>query len=88
MINTDEDIAFVENIKSDLYGIKILKGKYKGVVFCYGEVKVKEDPANDQCKLTFNYQVQKCPKEFEEDEEFANYLGKVLTQLIHENKQI
>ena len=88
MINLDKDITFVENIKSDLYGIKILKGKYEGVVFCYGEVKIKEDPANDQCKLTFNYQVQKCPKGFEEDNEFENYLGDVLTKLIQENKQI
>lgn len=87
MINTDEDITFVENIKSDLYGIKILKGKYEGVVFCYGEVKIKEDPANDQCKLSFNYQIQKCPKGFKEDNEFENYLGDVLTKLIQENKQ-
>lgn len=88
MINIDEDIAFVENIKSDLYGIKILKGKYKDVVFCYGEVKIKEDPANDQCKLSFNYQIQKSPKGFKEDKEFDNYLGDVLTKLIQENKQI
>jgi hypothetical protein len=86
MINTDEDITFVENIKSDLYGIKILKGKYEGVVFCYGEVKIKEDSANDQCKLTFNYQIQKSPKGFKEDQKFENYLGDLLTKLISENK--
>ena len=83
-INLDTDITFVENINSDLYGIKILKGKYEGIVFCYGEVRVKEDPANDQCKLSFNYQVQKRPEGFKEDEEFDSYLGDILTQIISE----
>ena len=85
-INIDKDVTFVENSNSLLYGVKILKGKYKDVVYCYGEVKLKENPEKGECTLSFSYQIQKAPKELEENSEFVNYIGDVLKELIAENK--
>jgi len=84
----------VEHPGSEFYGIKIQKGKYADVIVTYGAVSVKEDPANDTAKLSFNWNLTD-PGEFEPDdllknEEFQQYLGDLLQYIITdslENKE-
>lgn len=78
--------TMVEHPGSEFYGIKIQKGKYADVIVTYGAVSVKEDPANDTAKLSFNWNLTD-PGDFEPDEllnneEFQHYLGDLLQYII------
>ena len=75
---------FVENAGSRFYGIRVLRGRYKGVIFVVGEVSLRgEDP---NFTLKFKYQVNdpgKYTKEkLESSRHFGNFVGDLLTEII------
>ena len=67
--------------------IKLLDGPYKDTVFKYGKVKFEERHTN--VYLLFAYYVLESPnmkpKKMEQDEDFKNYLGDLLMQLMASN---
>jgi len=67
--------------------IKLLTGPYKETVFKYGKVKFKEE--NDQVYLLFAYDVLESivakPKKLEKDDDFKNYIGDLLVELMSGN---
>ena len=67
--------------------IKFLEGPYTGTTFKYGKVKFKEE--NDQVYLLFAYDVLESPvmkpKKLESNEEFKNYIGPLLVELMSGN---
>lgn len=67
--------------------LKFITGPYKDTVFKYGKVKFKED--NDQVYLLFAYDVLESvvskPKKLEKDNDFKNYIGDLLVQLMSGN---
>ena len=67
--------------------IKFLEGPYTGTIFKYGKVKFKEE--NDQVYLLFAYDVLespvKKPAKLEKDNDFKNYLGDLLVELMSSN---
>ena len=89
----DSDFTMLENASSEFYAIKLLKGKWKDVVFTYGAVSIKEDKENDTATLSFNWQLNDPadiePEDLKKDEEFNNYLGALLQYIISDslNKQ-
>jgi hypothetical protein len=64
-----------------------LEGPYTGTIFKYGKVKFKEE--NDQVYLLFAYDVLESPVEkpakLEKDDDFKNYLGDLLVELMSSN---
>ena len=44
---TEKDYQLVESNDVEFYGVKLLTGKWKDVVYIYGEVKIKESPELD-----------------------------------------
>lgn len=64
--------------------IKFLQGTYKDTTFKYGKVKFKEE--NDQVYLLFAYDVLESvvskPSKLEKDEDFKNYIGDLLVELM------
>ena len=85
----EDYIQFVENDQSDLYGLKVKKGKYKDVIYTYGKVNISEDPENDQAKLTFDFKLESWPPKFkkkklEKSTDFKNFMGDVLSQLLED----
>ena len=40
---TSDTFGYVESAASDLYSIKLKKGRWKGVIFTFGKVDLKED---------------------------------------------
>tara|TARA_R110000772_G_scaffold217433_1_gene327870 strand:+ start:227 stop:487 length:261 start_codon:yes stop_codon:yes gene_type:complete len=80
----DDDVTLVESSGTDLYGVKVLKGDYKGVIYCYGKVNVKENTEKDECQLTFDYQIRESPEGFKDNGKFRNYIGDVLVKIIQE----
>lgn len=64
--------------------IKLLTGPFEDTVFSYGKVKFEEK--DDQGYLHFAYDVIKCkkfkPKKLEKNEDFKNYIGDLLVEII------
>lgn len=67
--------------------IKLLQGPYKDTVYKYGKVKIEEK--DEQFHLIFAYDVLestvKKPKKLEVDEDFKNYIGDFLVEIMSSN---
>ena len=67
--------------------IKLLDGPYKDTIFKYGKVKFEERQGN--VYLLFAYYVLESPvmkpKKMEKDDDFKNYIGDLLVQLMSGN---
>ena len=67
--------------------IKFLQGPYKDTIYKYGKVKFEEK--NDQVYLLFAYDVLEStvdkPKVLEKDENFKNYIGDLLVEIMSGN---
>ena len=88
---TSADYQLVESNDVELYGVKLLTGKWKDVVYIYGQVKIKESPELDIATLAFTYDIQESGQ-FEEDEligdiDFRNYIGGILQNIMEESLQ-
>lgn len=81
--NVDYVFVFPEDNNTDTH-IKLLEGPYKDTVFKYGKVKFKEEP--DGLHLLFAYDVIESnidtPRKLEKNEEFKNYLGDLLVEIM------
>ena len=83
---TEVDYSFVESNNVEFYGIKLLTGKWKDVLYIYGKVKITEQPELDLATLGFTYNIQDSG-EFEADDlindpEFKDYIGAVLEHIM------
>ena len=69
--------------------IKFLEGTYKDTIFKYGKVKFKEE--NEQVYLLFAYDVLqspvKTPAKLEKDDDFKNYIGDLLVEIMSSNME-
>lgn len=88
-MNLNDIITFVEKPSSELYSLKVLQGPYSGVIYTYGKVNVKENEDLSSAKLKFKFMIEVAPapytiKELEEDTDFKNFMGDVLTELLEE----
>jgi hypothetical protein len=67
--------------------VRLLSSKYKDTLFKYGKVKFEEK--DDQMYLLFNYDVLEStfdsPKVMEKDQEFKDYLGNLLVEIMSSN---
>lgn len=67
--------------------IKFLDGPYKDTIFKYGKVKFEEN--DDLMYLHFAYDVLEStvskPKKLEKNEEFKNYIGDLLVEIMSGN---
>ena len=66
--------------------LKILEGKYEGMIFSYGEVKFVEHGDEDAVTLKFDYEIHKNPGNLDtfDKEEVEYILGGFLQDLIQE----
>jgi len=86
---TSNDYQLVESPNIEFYGVKLLTGKWKNVVYIYGKVSIKESPELDLATLAFTYDIQESGQ-FEESEligdiDFRNYIGGVLQNIMEES---
>jgi hypothetical protein len=69
--------------------IKFLEGTYKDTIFKYGKVKFKEE--SEQVYLLFAYDVLqspvKTPAKLEKDDDFKNYIGDLLVEIMSSNME-
>lgn len=86
----DIDYKYIFPAKDDKsVHIKLLNGPFDGTIFKYGKVKVEEK--DDQAYLHFAYDVIESkvskPKKLEKNEDFKNYIGELLVEIIRGNME-
>ena len=86
---TSETFTYCESEKSDLYAIRLNKGRYKGVIFTFGKVHLNEDKKNDQLGVNFQFKIEESGKRYTEDElvasaKFKEYLSYILRFILEE----
>jgi starvation-inducible outer membrane lipoprotein len=78
------DYQFIEIQDTDVNAIKLLRGPYKDVVYCYGKAAVKEQ--GEIAKLEFDYIVIDpgiyLLEDLTRDEEFHTMIGDILVEMI------
>ena len=78
------DYQFLEIEDSDLNAFKLLTGKYKDVIYCYGAANVREQ--GEAATLQFDYVIISSGtytvEQLTQDQEFHTMIGDLLVQLI------
>jgi len=71
----------IEGLDTDAIGI--LEGEYKGLHFHYGTVSFNEQE-NGQMEMKFNYEILQKREGFQDDEDFKNFAGNLLVEILEE----
>lgn len=67
--------------------VRIKRGMFKGVVYCYGKVKIQEDPERNTAKMHFEYIPIKNEELIQKNTtKFIKLAGDILTHLIQTEK--
>jgi len=82
--------VYVEKEDADFTSIKVLQKPYNGIIYTYGKIKVSEpENENGNATLTFDWKVEELPpifgkskEEVENDEDFANFIGDILVEIL------
>lgn len=80
------DFRFSNVYDTDTTAIELLTEAYKGVIFRFTNVGIRENPAEDEAVLRFQYEILS-PGKFKEellrkDKYFESHLGLILNTLI------
>jgi len=67
------------DIGDDTTGVKITKGKYKGMVWEYGKVSFKE---GEELNLSFDYAVHENPNKIKQSDKLHGVMGDILVEII------
>ena len=74
--------------RSSQTAVITLKTKYDGVTYSYGSLKFIENDINEQCTLSFEYDIIQPGSyekhELENDVEFITHIGAILEHIIRE----
>ena len=81
--------TFVEKLEAKgthTIALKLLEGKYEGLIFSYGKVEFVEHGDENAVTLKFDYEIHRKPKDMEDIDfdELEYVLGGFLTELIQE----
>ena len=83
MYKRDIDWQLVEKADADLYAIKLLSGKYSGIIYTYGRVGAAEEENEDgNFVLSFDWKLEYKPKDLANSAEFQQYIGDILRDII------
>ena len=74
--------AYVQRDGEDFTCIKLLEGKYKGIIYKYGKVGfAKEEKPDGTLPMKFDYDIIFNPHETDIDkQEFIDYIGDILIE--------
>lgn len=85
---TENDYKFVEKDPNETsYVMLTAENEWNGIVFQYGNLKVRVNEESDMAELQFSYKIIDSPLHtdmLEVDEGFKNYIGEVLQHIITE----
>jgi len=78
------------NSDNDLVILRITEGEFKNVEFAFRKVYFGEDTDEDNCKVTFDFEVTTPPKDMSVQEaesmlELQDTIGKILINILEEH---
>ena len=78
--------AFAQRKEDDFSCIKLLEGRYEGIIYKYDQVKFSTtENADGQIPLKFTYDIMTNPnKEDVKSDDFRNYIGDILVECVEE----
>ena len=78
--------AFAQRQGDDFSCIKILEGKYEGIIYKYNNVKLSQtENADGELPLKFTYDIMANPnKEDIKSTDFRNYIGDILVECVED----
>ena len=84
---TKSKYVFAQKGNADYSSIKLTEGKFKDVIYHYGNVSfAPEENAEGKLPMKFDYTVALNPTEYNlnENQEFIDYIGDILLELLEE----
>ena len=78
--------AFAQRQGDDFSCIKIMDGRYEGIIYKYNNVKLSQtENADGELPLKFTYDIMTNPnKEDIKSTDFRNYIGDILVEVMEE----
>jgi hypothetical protein len=80
----DLPFVVVESRADGLEAIKLTEEPFAGIIYNYGKVSFDEDDVADKITISFDYSIiDYGGKKVTDPKAFENYIGDILTELIH-----
>ena len=77
--------VFAQRPDDDYTCIKLTEGKYKDIIYKYGNVGFKPVEDDEKMSVIFDYNIMKNPNDVDiDEEEFINHIGDILIDLVEE----
>ena len=77
--------VFTQRQQDDYTCIKLVEDKYKDIIYKYGNVGFKPVEDDEKMSVIFDYNILRNPNDIDVDtEEFINYIGDILIDLVEE----
>jgi len=78
--------VFAQRNEDDFTCIKIIEGKYEGVIYKYDKVAFEPKPLDSgDLPLRFTYDIMVNPKKVDvESKDFKNYIGDILIEVVEQ----
>lgn len=77
----------MHNLEDDRTAVRILTGKFKGVIYLYGMVSPRI--MEDQCTLSFSYEIIEGKQngfDYDSDEKFVKLIGTILEEILSDSE--
>ena len=77
--------VFAQKGNADYSSIKLTEGKFKDVIYHYGNVSfAPEENADGKLPMKFDYTIDKNPNDMDllDNQEFIDYIGDILIELL------
>jgi len=84
---TKSKFVYVQKDNDDKTCIKITEGKYKDIIYHYGNVQfAKEEKADGTLPMIFDYIVDRNPHDADtlDNQEFIDYIGDILIEIMEQ----
>lgn len=65
-----------------VYAIRLQEDPFRGIMYTYGRVSFDEDKENDRLSISFEYDLIEDNDQDYDTEEFHNYIGDLLQEMI------
>jgi hypothetical protein len=92
-MSSPPNVVTVEQEGNDFYGLRITEGEYENVIFTIGKVQLIENKEKTECKLKYDFKIDKVPeqysiKELDDSIDFKNTIGDILAHLLEESSKL
>lgn len=81
-----KDYELVNFKDSDITGVELLTGKFKGVIYHYTGARVTQNPGDPIPRLQFGYNLIEAgthdQNDLQDDDEFVTMIGDILTNIL------